>query len=866
MILPAGAVTPCGITAADCPACSAGGLSFSGSSGFYDANPSGSYESNDPFAGLTCQYGNPLSGNTVVMKIDCYQDAPVAQKWYRYHMRETGYPFPDSPYAPANPQSAYWESPVGHRVSPVANWGGDPAQSATFRSAYADWGFAFAGRSEAQITSTTPTDTITQKEATAQNMKRIADYAACFGSFKSGGVQQPVAQQKMIRGRVTGIGETAEYYKDLGEAMDDFVYGTSAEKAISLIRKLEAGAYAGKPLRHVKIVWKGNQDAGVKEKEYITATDADGNFEIPAELIPGKMYRFDVEFTYRKGDTDYFSISDAGVYNVASYPRDFEYNGDADLRQDVDMSAALKMMKEGGLDPVGTRSALYLYDETANAFEFYTVHLKENLDCNLPLAVYPFQEERRTTFKIDTGLNRSRVSPAIVMTAADSSFDNPVHSQYVVYHEFSHYAMYCLYGKKFPSQPTDTSGPVKTVNHGGYMNPSTSDSYVEGFADFMPAVIQEYYRNPLAGTTSGMGRIEDEYKAWDFAGKGEEYAVSGTLWNMYDTDLHYASERKSRSAELSSILADPEKISEGAQLRSMTETAYRDEVTRELGLLQAGQNTFLSQENPVKLKFNEIWPVLRTYHQDFADVYTDFVRTYPSRKSGFDTVFSGHGFYRDTGRGNGAYDPGEPFRPAAADRKTFAPGDPFVDFPSGGFRFSGRETVGPASDYQRTGRTSAEPLPGHFIRTPVDVPVYVVSVEYEDKPHLSYRTLVSATDSLVPVPVPPPGEKAWVVVAPFGVKYERPLAFRSEDFNREFSAAASRGYYLDHDFKVSGPIPARTTARAGGSAGMTSLLVPRGPAAVALEKAGSGDLRALPLLLIPLAGIVLLVYVVRKKE
>jgi hypothetical protein len=398
------------------------------------------------------------------------------------------------------------------------------------------------------------------------------------------------------------------------------------------------------------------------------------------------------------------------------------------------------------------------------------------------------------------------------------------------------------------------------------MNPSTSDSYVEGFADFMPAVIQEYYKNPLAGTTSGMGSIEDEFKAWDFAGRGEEYAVSATLWNLYDTDLHYAGERKSRSAELSSILADPGRVAREAQIFSMTETAYRDKVTRELGLLQAGQNTFLNQENPVNLRFDEIWPVLRTYHADFTDVYAGFVTQYPGRKSGFDTVFSAHGFYRDTGRGNGAYDPGEPFRPAAADRKTFAPGDPFVDFPSGGFRFSGSETVGPAANYQRTGRTSAEPLPGHFIRTPVDVPVYVVSVEYEDRPYLSYRTLVSASDSLVPVPVPPPGEKAWVVVAPFGVKYDKPLAFRSEDFNREFSAAASRGYYLEHDFNVSGPIPARTTARAGGSAALPAPGAVRGPVVMALEKAGSGDLRALPLLLIPLAGIVLLVYLVRKRE
>ena len=69
---------------------------------------------------------------------------------------------------------------------------------------------------------------------------------------------------------------------------------------------------------------------------------------------------------------------------------------------------------------------------------------------------------------------------------------------------------------------------------------------------------------------------------------------------------------------------------------------------------------------------------------------------------------------------------------------------------------------------------------------------------------------------MVPVPVPPPAEKAGITVIPVGVKYERPLFFRSEDFNRDFAAAASRGYYREHDFKVSGPIPARTVVKAGG--------------------------------------------------
>ncbi|MDD1680549.1 MAG: hypothetical protein LUQ35_02955, partial [Methanoregula sp.] len=514
-------------------------------------------------------------------------------------------------------------------------------------------------------------------------------------------------------------------------------------------------------------------------------------------------------------------------------------------------------------------STLMLYDETANAFEFYTEHLGEKLDCSLPLHVYPFQEVRRTVFQIDAGTLQGTPAPAIIITPADSSPDNPFRFQYVVFHEFSHYAMYCIYGKKFPESPADKAGPIRTVNHGGYMNPSTSDSFTEGFAEFMPAVMTEYYGNSLiAGTMSGVS-IGDGFKAWDYAGAAEEHAVSSTLWSLYNTDAHYESERLFREKELRDTLADPALVEYEADLKGITVDEYRAQVTREIGLLQSGENIFLSQ-NPVRLRFDEFWPVLRTYQQDFAGVHDSLVSRYPAKKAAIDTVFETHGFYRDNGRGNGSYDPGEPFRPAAGDRKTYAAGDPFTDFPSNGFNYTGSETIGPAGDYLRTTRRSTEPLPGHFIKTPVDVPLYLVSVEYEDRPWKSYRTLVSGTDAMVPVPVPPPAEKAGITVVPVGVKYESPLFFRSEDFNRDYAAAASRGYYREHDFKVSGPIPARTVVKAGGSSGagtgalLTLLLKPDGPLADGLP----GPWSRIPLYLslpVVLVGLALLVWRLREE-
>ena len=659
-IHPAGAATPCGFTRNDCPACPAGGLSLNDSSVWVlDMR---SYTTTDPYESLTCNYGNPLSGNTVSMKIDCFQDAGVAEKYYRFFRGETSYPYPN-PEGHGYVTRGALPKPPRRRPGGHLRYGGGLHRA--YKSAYQDWGYALNGRYEAEIQSLTPTDTITQKEASAMNMNRIQQFTGCFASFNPGGV--PAPQQQVIKGTITGKGFTRETYREIQDALDDIAFHQNFEKMEALRDRMKSGSAMAKPLRYVRVIWKGSQEAGAQDREYITATDKDGNFEIPATLEPGKQYQFDIEFTYRKADTDYFSISEAGVYNRATYSHVFEYTGAKDLRQDVDILTELDNADVDKEYVAGVTSTLFLYDETANALEFYQDHLGETLDCNLPLSIYPFWPDRRSKFEIDSGRGNGTPSPAIVLKPDDSTFDNPVHSQYIIYHEFSHYAMYCIYGKKFPESAADKTGTVKTINHGGYMNPSTSDSFTEGFADFMPAVIQDYYGNPLAGTSSGMGGIDDSVRAWEYEGKAEDYAASAVLWSMYSTDTHYADKRKLEEKIRRDILSDPAKTAFEADQCHKTVDEYRAQVTREISLLQSG-TTIFDDEHPVKLRFDQIWPVLRTYNRDFTDVYNGFVSRYPNQKSGIDSVFAAHGFYRDTTKGNGSYDPGESWRPASGDR------------------------------------------------------------------------------------------------------------------------------------------------------------------------------------------------------
>jgi hypothetical protein len=248
------------MTENDCPVC--GGLALNDSSG-YVGNPTG-VDSKMGFSRLTCNYGNPLSGNSVSMNIDCFQDAEVAKKWYQYYRKEIPYPYPETGYGSA---TSYSEHTQGHRVSPVANWGGDPKNSATFKSAYQDWDYASKGRYMAEIQSVTPTDTITQNEASAINVRRIQQFAGCFASFAPGGVQQ--ASQQTLRGTIIAT---------------DLPYGKP------------------QPLKYALVSYI--RDDGRIDR---TNTNDKGEYSFDALLLPGNTYTINITLTYAL-DKDYFTL------------------------------------------------------------------------------------------------------------------------------------------------------------------------------------------------------------------------------------------------------------------------------------------------------------------------------------------------------------------------------------------------------------------------------------------------------------------------------------------------------------------------------------------------------------------------------
>jgi len=167
------------------------------------------------------------------------------------------------------------------------------------------------------------------------------------------------------------------------------------------------------------------------------------------------------------------------------------------------------------------------------------------------------------------------------------------------WHEFSHHVMYSMYGK-WPVPP-DGATPAE-VNHAGYINPSTSDSFVEGFAEYGSMMICDYYKYPDCQVYGSIGSLEADYKTWDYRGAAEELAVAGVLWDLYD-------ERNDDAMDFTS---------------------------------------------------DQIWDSLKEYNKDFTSVYDKLISKHPNYKDDIDLIFQAHGFWVDKDKGNGALDKDEP--------------------------------------------------------------------------------------------------------------------------------------------------------------------------------------------------------------
>lgn len=106
------------------------------------------------------------------------------------------------------------------------------------------------------------------------------------------------------------------------------------------------------------------------------------------------------------------------------------------------------------------------------------------------------------------------------------------------YHEFGHHFMADAFGDAMPRLPGDE-------NHGGYyVNPSSTDSWKEGWAEFYSMMVSKHIdeepRPELYRIEGAYLNLEFDYRPWFALGRTEELAVAGVLLDLEDGPEDYA--------------------------------------------------------------------------------------------------------------------------------------------------------------------------------------------------------------------------------------------------------------------------------------------------------------------------------------
>ena len=196
-----------------------------------------------------------------------------------------------------------------------------------------------------------------------------------------------------------------------------------------------------------------------------------------------------------------------------------------------------------------------VYDRIGRAWALADM-LGVKLTAGLPLPIYTFCDWQATSVMAarllddpprlcDTATNvftsvptTARTHPTFIAIGSDSTLltdggwpDNRE------YHEFGHFFQAEALGA-FPIDPAD-------ANHGGYYaNPSSTDSWTEGFAEWYSMMVSKHIdedpRPELYRLEGSQMDLELDYRPWLARGAGEELAVAGVLLDLEDAPADYA--------------------------------------------------------------------------------------------------------------------------------------------------------------------------------------------------------------------------------------------------------------------------------------------------------------------------------------
>ena len=329
------------------------------------------------------------------------------------------------------------------------------------------------------------------------------------------------------------------------------------------------------------------------------------------------------------------------------------------------------------------------------------------------------------------------------------------------WHEFGHYFMADAFADKMPRDG------LARVNHNGYKNLSTADSWTEGFAEFFSLLVNREIAKDgtapnLYNWTGSAANLEANWRSWTFHGTQsfEEFAVASLLWDLLDPV------NENDISILVRTTGDPAQIT------------YADRVEVDLPTLWS----YLSHDRGGAYGYN-------LHVQHLYEVLRDSGVGSAKRADGMtalDEIFVAHGFFQDTGANKKFYNEGE--KVGTTGYQAY--------------------TVGGIAIEAQPWRHSPPPVPDAFVLVnvvdeagkPLAVDHYVVNVRFKSPfSAYNYNYEATAVDNrlfFLPAPIDYP---ATITVEPKGFLVDEPLTLSNEFVWT--ASADSQGVIKKHTFR-----------------------------------------------------------------
>ncbi len=250
-------------------------------------------------------------------------------------------------------------------------------------------------------------------------------------------------------------------------------------------------------------------------------------------------------------------------------------------------------------------SIIELYQNYNRAAEL-AVQVGAPFDYGLPIPIYAWCDSRtffcdptgeaEFAFYAGSSTGRTVLQPFMALGFPSSDVDYRGAPDNREYHEFGHAFFADVQDNQIPIHVGDT-------NHGGYYrNEMTTDSFVEGFAEFYSVMVSkhiEQVENPQRYKIGAEYDIEADRKPWEAVGWWEEFTLAGLLLDFEDGPEDYASTSDVLDVEsVSSLNAETGNFAIGRVRNLSTKVARSPEVTIEL--LDSGGNTVFKQVTSVR--------------------------------------------------------------------------------------------------------------------------------------------------------------------------------------------------------------------------------------------------------------------------